>query len=110
MTFATEMPRIDLRRARANSLASAIFLKMQPYLRTEGPDERHVLRDAFDELFKLLYEEGVEVFTDFDRAKLGLSPRGFDGWTAEEIIALERARIEAFQNPKPFIVNKETTN
>lgn len=46
-------------------------------------------------------QRGVEVLTDAYRASLGLPPRTTDGWTAEEIVALEQQRLKAMYEPMP---------
>ena len=55
--------------------------------------------DAYDELIGELHKYGAEIIGDMDREAAGLSPRGPDGWTLEEIAALERKRWETFLAP-----------
>lgn len=86
--------RPDLRYRRAQSLAHAIRQEIEPFL-PRGADQRPLM----DKLFALCMQRGVEVLTDADRTTLGLSPRTTDGWTAEEIVALEQQRLKAMYEP-----------
>ena len=88
-----ELPRIDLRLNRANQLTAHVMHIVMQHICDHDPDvdHRHEVSRALQELF---YTRGVEIITDADRATLGLSPRGADGWTADEIIALEKRRME----------------
>jgi hypothetical protein len=92
-----ESLRIDLRRMRADQLAHAIFRKVQP--RLHGEDEDRIDRDVFYAILEVLYEAGVEVITDWQRAELGLPPRGPDGWTDDEVRAMEAMRMKALLQP-----------
>lgn len=89
-----EIMRNDLRRMRVQPLVYAILEAVRPYL-ADSRDERYV----HDDLAKLLQEAGAEIITDQMRADLNLPPRGPDGWTNEEIIALERRRLEVMMAP-----------
>lgn len=91
--------RPDLRYRRAQSMAAAIRQEIEPFLE-RGADQRALM----DKLFALCMQRGVEVLTDADRITLGLSPRTTDGWTAEEIIALEHKRLAAMYEPLPSIL------
>jgi hypothetical protein len=63
--------------------------------------ERDCLRDLARELFDKLHAEGVEIITDATRAEAGLPPRGPDGWTQDELVALEHRRLEVMMAPMP---------
>ena len=89
------IPRTDIRRLRSQQLVAAIMGAVDPFL----SDERHAREDAYNALAKLLHSEGAEVITDSLRDEIGLPPRGPDGWTAEEIVALERRRLEMLARP-----------
>lgn len=102
MTATQMMPRHDLRRSRAMSLASAVMQKVSPFLDAENGSAH---RDAFGEIFELFLTEGVEVLTDFDRTNYGLPPRGPDGWTHEEVVALERLRLDMLLRPIRTVVD-----
>lgn len=91
--------RPDLRRRRAERLVAAI---MHEAYKNPALDE--VYRDMADVLIKVLSEEGVEVLTDYDREQCGLPARGPDGWTIDEIVALERRRLEVLTRPLTFTV------
>lgn len=94
MSTLMELQRHDRRRLRAQPLLHALMEKVRPYLR----DERD-LRYIFSELDQAMREAGVELLTDVIRSDLGLPPRGPDGWTDEEIRALETARLDAITRP-----------
>lgn len=91
------MERINLRHRRVVSLAGEVSRALLKALPDHVPrDTQSIVYGCLEELFVKL---GVEVLTDFDRERLGLPPRGPDGWTAEEILALEGLRLEAMTRP-----------
>lgn len=95
MTTATEtMMRVDLRKHRARSLLAQFLNLVDPYLADDAQRDR-----LANDLGKLFYEEGVEILTDHDRAMMGLPPRGPDGWTAQELWALEKRRLDLMSQP-----------
>lgn len=94
MSEATEMmQRQDIRYMRALSVAHAIMQAIDPLLEW---DNRRRVHDA---VIGVLMEKGVEVVTDYDRDRYGLPPRGPDGWTAQEIHAIEAARLALLYRP-----------
>ena len=75
----------------------------------EGPSRKDLFRHVKGELMEILMAQGVEIMTDRLRQEIGLPPRGPDGWTVEEIIALEQRRLDEMQRRmdemmKPIIV------
>lgn len=94
MTTATQdMMRVDLRRRRADAVAHHIWQAIREHV------DRERERDVFDALQDALMTIGVDMVTDYDRQQLGLPPRGPDGWTREELAAMERLRIDALLRP-----------
>jgi hypothetical protein len=92
--------RLNLRQRRADALAHAIMHAIWPHI----PDCDHTYRQhtrwkISEALRRLLMDEGVEVLTDHTRHELGLPPRDPDGWTADEIVAMERVRLELMLRP-----------
>jgi hypothetical protein len=87
------MNRIDLRRMRAESLTAAIMRVLDAYI---APEDRKYAASA---LLQELNDMGVEILSDYERAEMGLPPRGPDGWTTEEIAALEETRLEMLLRP-----------
>lgn len=85
--------RVDLRRRRAESLAHTIFSQLQHYI------PRANEREAFKELLAVLEQQGVEVLTDQLREDAGLPARGPDGWTVDELLELEKKRLELISRP-----------
>jgi trimethylamine:corrinoid methyltransferase-like protein len=98
MSITARVDRINLRYHRAMRLVAATFDAIQDHL---SDDARRPVHDA---LLKLFTEEGIEVLTDADRAALRLSPRGPDGWTDEEIVALDQRVIKAMIAQPPVMV------
>lgn len=94
---------IDQRLARARSLTAHIMHHISKHL----PEyhEFDVRRRVSNEILALLHSVGVEVLTDFDRAELGLSVRGSEGWTIEEIQARDRILLEKMLSP--ILVQRE---
>lgn len=102
MKTATEsMLRIDLRRNRAQQFTAMVMNTIAQHV-----DDREQMRCIHDDLFKLMHDHGVEVLTDAARHEAGLPARGPDGWTAEELIALEKKRLEMLSRPlSPIFVD-----
>lgn len=100
-TATQEMMRFDLRRRRADSLVAAVIHRLYPRIDATDPEElpHRITRMVSDAMFEVMYEEGVEVLTDYTRQEAGLPPRGPDGWTMEEIVALEKRRLDLLTAP-----------
>lgn len=94
-----QMERIDKRRMRAMALTSQIMHIIGKYVPRDV--ERDAMRDLHYELQDALEKAGAEIISDYDRQQCGLSPRGPDGWTMEEIVALEKRRLELMYAPMP---------
>ena len=93
---------LDLRRRRALDATSMIMQIVGSYV---GYDRQ---RRCADEVYKHLYDIGVELITDEVRAVWGLPPRGPEGTTQQELHALEAKRFEAMTRPlSAFIVEKK---
>lgn len=102
-TAVDAIPRTDLRYRRSMGLAHAIFGKLRDYI------PREYERRAMDDLVEILMDKGIEVLTDFDREQMNLPPRGPDGWTTEEIIAIEQRRLDAMLKPiQPVFIARPT--
>jgi hypothetical protein len=97
-----QIQRIDKRRLRAMALTSQILHIVAKYVPHDR--ERDCLRDLSCELQEQLENAGAEIISDFDRQQYGMSPRGPDGWTMEEIIELEKRRLEMMYAPMPPMV------
>jgi hypothetical protein len=93
-TALEESMRFDLRRRRADALTSAVLQELD--LRGFP---REIKREVYRALTDVFMREGVEVLSDYTRAEIGLPPRGPDGWTLEEMLALERVRLDAITRP-----------
>jgi hypothetical protein len=100
-----ELQRINLRQRRAEGLAIEIerrIEKASPYIRYEAS---HGARRAISNAIRdVLMEVGADLITDHDRSEAGLPPRGPDGWTVQELHAIERRRLEALY--APFVIRK----
>lgn len=98
MQTATEqMRRMDLRMRRAQSMLHAVLQRVEPYLDPELGNSAP--RDVYEALIKLFHDEGFDVITDAMRAEAGLPPRGPDGWTMEEMVAIEKHRLATMFAP-----------
>lgn len=91
-----DIPRIDQRRLRLQPFLFEIMDIVSKHLNDED-HRRNALRELYSELFDKLHAAGVEILTDHMRIEMGLPPRGPDGWTREEILALEKRRLESIQ-------------
>jgi hypothetical protein len=94
---------IDLRRKRAQQLTAYIMHAIGKYITDDRSDYR---RKAHEDLYELLYSQGVEVLTDADRLLAGLPVRGNLGWTPDELRALEDERLKRLTTPMPPVVLK----
>lgn len=103
-----DMMRVDRRQQRALMFTHMMMAIVRKHLEkfmddcVEGiwsRDYRDVMRDVTCELEDLCRREGIEILSDQMRADIGLPPRGPDGWTVEEIIALEEKRLEIMRAP-----------
>jgi hypothetical protein len=102
MKTATEtMNMINLRERRAFELAHAIMKETVDFV------PRRLEREFFRRLVDVLETAGVEVITDAERERAGLPPRGPEGWTAPELLALERAWLEALYKPMIMTIDKD---
>lgn len=97
-----QIERIDKRRLRAMALTAQIMQIVGKYVPRDR--ERDCMRDLTYELQEAMEKHGAEIVSDFDRQQCGLSPRGPDGWTMEEIIALEKRHLELMFSPLPTII------
>jgi len=94
--------KLNLRRMRAEMFVSAVLNELRPFLREEdGPCDRPE-RDAYYALLKLFIDQGVDVITDYTRQEAGLPPRDGEGWTRDELVALEAARLALIMRPMGF--------
>lgn len=105
MSAFDENMRQDMRRLRIQPLLHEILQIVSKHLSDED-HRRNAMRDLHNELFDKLYEQGVEIMSDHTRAAAGLPPRGRDGWTQEELLALEQKRLEAITRPLQVFVPK----
>lgn len=86
--------RMNLRRCRADALASEVMNKIDQFI-----DYRDQKREIHYAILELFLTEGVEILTDYTRQEAGLPPRSGDGWTPDELRALEMRRLEVMTRP-----------
>jgi hypothetical protein len=91
------------RAQRATHLANAVMAALQDYI------PRRNYREAFDHLTSLLDEGGYEVLCDLDRERAGLPPRNADGWTVEELHAMELAYLNIMNAPARLMYSGPAT-
>lgn len=97
--------KVDIRRQRATALVHAILQEIrEPIDEVRHDPDFNAEREIYGKLMALLTQEGAEVLTDWHRTEYGLPPRGPDGWTAEELHVLERARMEAMLRPISMVL------
>lgn len=95
-----EIIRINHRRPRAMQLTAIVMDKLAPILdRYQAAVEDNVYKEVSVKLVELFSAVGVEIITDMDREKWGLPARGPDGLTAEEMLKIEQARLDAMYRP-----------
>lgn len=108
------------RHQRALSLTHEVMRVIGPYLdelddwrtrEAHQADEDSTARphrEVMDKLLEILMATGIEIITDRDREQCGLPARGPDGWTLEELVALEKVRLDVMTRPPPmFIVDRD---
>lgn len=105
---ATEMREIDFkidkRRIRASSVLCSLLEFVRPHLRDDA-DLSQIAQSILTEAHRV----GAEFVTDHDRARLGLPPRDGKGWTDEEIVAYECARLELMTRPLVVMMPNDIT-
>ena len=99
-------PLSDMRMNRARQIAFLVMGLLQPFFDEAAPyiETRKMRNDIFDKLLKELHDMGAYILTDEARAQCGLPGRNVEGWTAEELIALERKALEIMNRPIQAIV------
>lgn len=85
---------IDMRRRRADHLLAWIMSEIDGDLHPDA-DRRRI----YDRIWERLHADGVEIISDYTRQEAGLPPRDGQGWTTEELVALERRRLELMYAP-----------
>lgn len=90
----------DARSLRAHQIVAMIMQIISPHLR----DDRNSHRDASRALTEALHKEGAELVTDYARREHGLPPRGPQGWTTDELVAMEERRLEFLRRPIPPMI------
>ena len=106
MKMGTEMLRTDRRRLRAMALTAQIMQIVGKYV--ERDRERDCMRELSCELQEALEKAGAEIVSDYVREAVGLPPRGPDGWTDEELVALEKRRLEMLLAPMPGFIGSSS--
>lgn len=91
----------NLRRARSDQFTHMVMQVIEPYLEQHG--EHDVRKYALRELHKLFSNIGADIVTDFVRAELGLPLRDNEGWTPDELRAMEARRLEIMCRPMRFV-------
>jgi hypothetical protein len=93
--------RINIRRQRADVVMNEILHAIRPFVDRDAEESiYHALRERLE-------EHGAEIISDYTRKEAGLPPRGPDGWTIEEMMALEKARLDALYRPFSMLVDKD---
>lgn len=92
------IPLLDLRERRAMGLVHAVMREIEPFLLHED------MRKVQSRIQTLFERDGAEVLTDYDRSTLGLPARADNGWTMEEILAMEERRLRVMMAPLPPVV------
>lgn len=96
------MTRVNRRMMRSRAFVAMLMDIVHEYMKRHDRnerDQRDVERDVYEKLMETCEQHGIELISDEDRELVGLPPRGPDGWTDEEIIALERVRLELMLRP-----------
>lgn len=103
MRATDQRERINIRERRAMGLTSAVLNIVLPHLReAQGREAKWAARHIQEQLMDLFARDGIEILSDHDRQQYGLPPRGPDGWTVNEIIAMEKLKLEIMTKPITF--------
>lgn len=89
----TDRTSMNIRYTKASQLASWLMRTLDDHLPRASRSE------AYAKIMEFLMTEGLEILTDEDRNRAGLPPRGPNGWTHAELLALEYARLHAISAP-----------
>jgi hypothetical protein len=92
------MEQMNIRKVRARSFLSVMMDIIDRHLRhyTQNND---CIDKIYKDLREFLVQNGAEVVTDHLRSEIGLPARGPNGWTPDELFALEKARLEQILQP-----------
>lgn len=90
---------IERRRIHTDQLVASILSIVGPFIGDESGKERNAMHDCSHALFEALYKAGATIVTDADRHEAGLPPRGDNGWTQQELAALEARHMELLTQP-----------
>lgn len=92
-----------LTRDRRSLRASAVTAAVMVAIAQSVPPDANMAKIAAD-VMSALYLEGVEIITEHDRIEAGLSPRGPDGLTKEELIIMDARLTLAMLAPLPALI------
>ena len=93
-----EVPPPDKRLARAAYVLSVVWPAIKLYIRM---DDYQCVHNA---ILGALHNAGVDVISDDEREHYGLPPRGPEGWTKQELAALEMLTLQAILTPVPPVL------
>lgn len=95
---------VDLRRMRAENVTASLMQEIRPLL--NNSDKHDLERDIHDAIYRLLWRSGVDVITDYERKMAGLPDRNNEGYTDDELRALEARRLEVMLKPIDYKFNE----
>lgn len=90
----------DRQRMQIQAIAALVMSAVGKHIPDDGSSHKHAVYDLIDALDKA----GIEIITADDRAKAGLPPRSFKGWTEQELHILENQRMLAMLSPMPPLI------
>lgn len=92
--------RLNLRENKAKQLASSVLNELDRLIPYDCKNQ------VWEKLVDLFMMDGIEILTDHDREQAGLPPRGPEGWTTDELIALEKMRLDVLMKPISMVIPK----
>ena len=91
---------VDIRRLGAQQLVSLVINCVQKHFDRYPPD---VALGKIGQCYRALEDElrdgGFQILSDEVRAKVGMQPVGPKGWTRQELLAYENARLAVLLRP-----------
>ncbi|BCH59160.1 hypothetical protein RvVAR0630_17840 [Agrobacterium vitis] len=91
---------INIRKRRANEITALFMRELLVFIAPK------IQSEAYYTINNILEAMGAELITDECRRQIGLPPRDQNGWTADELIALEHSRLMALIKPLQINIPK----
>ncbi|MCF1468533.1 hypothetical protein FS764_16625 [Agrobacterium vitis] len=94
----------NIRKRRSNEITALLMRELQDFVAPK------IQNEVYYTIKNTLEAMGAELVTDECRRQIGLPPRDQNGWTADELIALEHFRLMMLIKPLQINIPKPGDN